>query len=365
MVDVRRLDIRLAIAAVVVVALGLGLTGVAVGRTFDARLTPNLVLQGRITSALRVPGEVAGERITRRWTVTGAACGRRFCRTLRLVRQRGGGRRSRLTLRRIGPGTYTGQGRFFVGLRCLGRVYRFGLVVPYRITLRITRATTIEGIPFADRVFARYVNPGRLDRTVCPLGPSFDAASYAGGPPATPSPPQVSFTTALAAGTTAAAFADTSRPGGDQARLVSRSWNFGDPASGASNRATTQTATHTFSAPGTYTVTLTVRDRDGLTASQAHTIVIPGPPSANFSAQPTTTPLTIAFTDASNPGPGGAAITTWSWNFGDPASGPTDGSSTQDPQHTFTATGTYTVCLTVGDAQGRTATHCAPVTVSG
>ncbi|MBS1634326.1 MAG: gliding motility-associated C-terminal domain-containing protein [Bacteroidetes bacterium] len=33
-------------------------------------------------------------------------------------------------------------------------------------------------------------------------------------------------------------------------------WNFGDPASGASNTATTQNATHTYSGPGTYTVTL-------------------------------------------------------------------------------------------------------------
>ena len=35
-------------------------------------------------------------------------------------------------------------------------------------------------------------------------------------------------------------------------------WNFGDAASGASNTATTATATHTFSAAGTYTVTLII-----------------------------------------------------------------------------------------------------------
>jgi gliding motility-associated-like protein len=34
-------------------------------------------------------------------------------------------------------------------------------------------------------------------------------------------------------------------------------WNFGDPASGASNTATTVNATHTFSAPGSYTVSFT------------------------------------------------------------------------------------------------------------
>lgn len=35
------------------------------------------------------------------------------------------------------------------------------------------------------------------------------------------------------------------------------SWNFGDPASGAANTSTLQNPTHTFSAPGTYTITVT------------------------------------------------------------------------------------------------------------
>jgi PKD repeat protein len=38
---------------------------------------------------------------------------------------------------------------------------------------------------------------------------------------------------------------------------VSFSWNFGDPASGASNTSTQASPWHTFSGPGTYTVTLT------------------------------------------------------------------------------------------------------------
>lgn len=40
------------------------------------------------------------------------------------------------------------------------------------------------------------------------------------------------------------------------------SWNFGDPASGINNIATTANAAHSFSAPGKYTVTLTVSGPD-------------------------------------------------------------------------------------------------------
>ena len=35
----------------------------------------------------------------------------------------------------------------------------------------------------------------------------------------------------------------------------------------------------------------------------------------------------------------------------------------QNPQHTFTAPGTYQVCLLVTDANGRHGGHCAPVVV--
>ena len=41
------------------------------------------------------------------------------------------------------------------------------------------------------------------------------------------------------------------------------SWNFGDPASGASNTSTAQNPTHVFSAPGNFTVTLQVQGQGG------------------------------------------------------------------------------------------------------
>ncbi|GAB2952570.1 hypothetical protein GCM10027048_17160 [Hymenobacter coalescens] len=57
-------------------------------------------------------------------------------------------------------------------------------------------------------------------------------------------------------------------------------WNFGDPASGAANTAAGLSATHAFSAPGTYTVTLQGASNTG-TASATQTVTVVAPP--NFS----------------------------------------------------------------------------------
>ncbi len=60
----------------------------------------------------------------------------------------------------------------------------------------------------------------------------------------------------------------------------SLSWNFGDPASGATNTSTLTNPTHTFSAGGTYTTQLIVHHDCGLTDTVSQTVLItnPGPP---------------------------------------------------------------------------------------
>ena len=68
------------------------------------------------------------------------------------------------------------------------------------------------------------------------------------------------------------------------------------------------------------------------------TVEIVEAPSAEFSASPTSgvAPLTVNFSDAST-----GYVTSWSWSFGD------GGTSTQqNPTHTYTSPGTYTVSLT-------------------
>ncbi|HEY5430021.1 MAG TPA: PKD domain-containing protein [Solirubrobacteraceae bacterium] len=93
---------------------------------------------------------------------------------------------------------------------------------------------------------------------------------------------------------------------------------------------------------------------------------LPTPPAAAFAASAVgATPVTdsVQFTDTSTPGAARAPIVGWLWNFGDGSSGDADKSPARDPVHTFTAPGTYAVCLIVTDANGLRAGLCRDVTV--
>lgn len=54
----------------------------------------------------------------------------------------------------------------------------------------------------------------------------------------------------------------------------SHNWNFGDPASGAGNTSATSNPIHTFSAPGTYTVTLSATTANGYPSTVTKEIVV-------------------------------------------------------------------------------------------
>jgi VCBS repeat-containing protein len=103
------------------------------------------------------------------------------------------------------------------------------------------------------------------------------------------------------------------------------------------------------------TFTYTIADGVGATDSGTVSIIVTGvndAPTADFSATPTsgTEPLTVAFTDASSDID--SSLVGWSWDFGD---GSPLGTS-QNPSHIYAQEGTYTVTLTVTDAEGATDT---------
>ncbi|HSI91517.1 MAG TPA: GEVED domain-containing protein [Adhaeribacter sp.] len=86
------------------------------------------------------------------------------------------------------------------------------------------------------------------------------------------------------------------------------------------------------------------------------------PPTAMFYTPATTVcNLTVAFFDTS-----GFTPTSWSWDFGDPASGANNTSNLQNPTHTFSGPGVYTIKLTVCNAYGcNVITKTSYLTING
>jgi PKD repeat protein len=98
---------------------------------------------------------------------------------------------------------------------------------------------------------------------------------------------------------------------------------------------------HTYTTAGTYSVNLTATNAGGSnTLIRTNYITIVVPPVANFTGSPTSgrAPLTVSFTDTSTGSPTG-----WNWTFGDIGAGNT--SMLQNPSHTYTTAGTYSVNL--------------------
>jgi PKD repeat protein len=330
----------------------------------DARVTGTFKMLARVTTADNVRGERVGEKLTRRWVISPMSCAGNVCRALELDRERSAGIAESLVLNRTAAGTYAGTGSFYVALSCKHKTYLHGSRAPFRITLTVSSTVTVQGIAFARAVAATYQNPRRSDATPCVLGTSHDAAIYTGST-ASPQPPVSSFSTQVDGATDTASFTDTSAPAPAGAPIVSTQWNFGDPASGTADSSTLAAPSHQFSAPGSYTVTLTVTDANGLSASTTTVVTAPGPPAAAFAFARDGATSTFSFSDQSHPGIGTAPITSWSWQFGDPGSGPANQSSLENPTHEFTQPGTYQVTLTITDANGRQSTSSQQVAVSG
>ena len=131
----------------------------------------------------------------------------------------------------------------------------------------------------------------------------------------------------------------------DQSTGNPTSWNWGFSNGQLSN---VQNPTVTFSQPGTYEVSLVVQNADGTHGiTKTDYITVYPSPTPAFSANITTgcVPVTVQFTDNSNPQAG--TIVSWEWDFGD------GGTSTQqNPTHTYTETGFYNVSLRVTSSTG-------------
>jgi RHS repeat-associated protein len=131
--------------------------------------------------------------------------------------------------------------------------------------------------------------------------------------------------------------------------IISWLWDFGDGTNSAETN-----PIHQYAHDGTYTVALIVTeaDSDSDTETKASYITVSDTgPTADFSASPTTgnEPLTATFTDQSTSYDG---IASWLWNFGDGQMG-----TERNPTHQYAQDGTYTISLTVIEADGSSDTE--------
>jgi PKD repeat protein len=150
--------------------------------------------------------------------------------------------------------------------------------------------------------------------------------------------PVASFITANTEGSAplTVKFIDTSANG-----PTSWVWTFGDGTSGIA-----QNPTHVYATKGDYTVTMTATNSVGSSTSSKldYISVVEAEPVASFTANITsgTAPLTVMFNDTSEHVP-----TSWKWLFGDE-----DNTNVQNPVHTYTTAGDYTVILTATNGAG-------------
>jgi PKD repeat protein len=133
--------------------------------------------------------------------------------------------------------------------------------------------------------------------------------------------------------------------------LYSVTWNFGDPSSGPANNSQLYSPTHTFTQPGTFVVKMKAFNSDNCVDSVYREVTVYQAPVPLFGYTSVPCNDTIYFRDSTQVA-GSGGIASYLWDFGDPASGPDNTSSSANPLHVYNAEGFYIVKLIVTNNRG-------------
>jgi PKD repeat protein len=129
-------------------------------------------------------------------------------------------------------------------------------------------------------------------------------------------------------------------------------WKFGDNAT-----ATGPSASHTYAVSGTYNITLTVTDNAGASNSVTKAVTVAGNAAPTASFIKTVNGLSVAVNGSGSSDRDGT-IVSYAWTFGD--GGTATGATAA---HTYAASGTYNITLTVTDNAGATGSATQSVKV--
>jgi gliding motility-associated-like protein len=132
-------------------------------------------------------------------------------------------------------------------------------------------------------------------------------------------------------------FIDSSKSTGN-IPISTWNWSFGDGASASNTSATP--FVHSYSNPGSYSVTLTVTDAQGCTDQKWVPYMLVGGVRAAFTTSATTVSPNTSISFYNNTFDNYTQNTSYQWIFGDGTT-----SAETNPQHTYSIPGTYTVML--------------------
>jgi gliding motility-associated-like protein len=152
-------------------------------------------------------------------------------------------------------------------------------------------------------------------------------------------------------------FTESSIPGSSGAKISDYIWNFGD-----GDTSTLNSPCHSYQAPGTYTITLRIKDTNGCVdlAFKNSSIIVLKDIKTKFTMNGKTSCNSATFSFKNTTDTSGLNLKSFYWNFGDGSA--IDSVNYNVASHVFYP-GTYYVKLTIKNSLGCTATDSQKLTV--